>query len=88
VGGLPIKIESGKDIHQCAPGETLVISKVSFGENQSVGMRAYCKRGDNWKLVTSGVWSNPGAKRVLQVFIEDQLTKEVSRKGIRDVTTL
>lgn len=86
VGNLPIKIELGKDTHQCAPGETLVISKVPFGANQSVGMRAYCKRGDNWKLITSGVWSNPGTKRVLQVFVEDLLTKEVTLKGIRDIT--
>ncbi|NQX01218.1 hypothetical protein HQ447_11200 [bacterium] len=85
VGSLAIKIELAGDTHQCEAGKTLVLEKVPFGENQSVSMRAYCKRGDQWKLITSGIWSNPGTKRVLQVFIEDLLTKEVTLKGIRDI---
>lgn len=85
LGSLAIKIELGADTHQCEAGETKVLARVSFGENQSVGMRAYGKRGDQWKLITSGIWSNPGTKRVLQVFIEDLLTKAVTLKGIRGI---
>jgi hypothetical protein len=85
VSSLPIKIELEKEVYQFAPGETKVIAKPPFGENQAASMRAYCKRNDEWQLITSGVWPNPGSKRVLQVFTADPATRQIELKGIRDV---
>lgn len=87
LGGSPIRIELDKKTYECPAGGTVVIAKAPFGNNQSVGMRAYCKRGGEWKLVTSGAWSNPGTRRVLEVFTEDPETKEIKLRGIRDVVT-
>lgn len=85
VSSLPIKIELEKVVYQFAPGEIKVIATPHFGDNQAAAMRAFFKQGEQWQLITSGSWPNPGTKRVLQVFSEDFASKRIELKGIRDV---
>ncbi|MEO5716762.1 MAG: hypothetical protein ABIT37_25005 [Luteolibacter sp.] len=81
---VAVKIELEKEIYEIPPGELKVITNAPFGEGQSVSMHAFCKRGEQWELVSTGVWTNPGTRRVLQVVTEDP-DKQIELKGIRDV---
>ncbi|MES2920829.1 MAG: hypothetical protein V4819_04755 [Verrucomicrobiota bacterium] len=81
----PVKILLEKDTFEYAPGDVKVIDKPPFGENQAASMEAYFKKDDEWKMISTGSWPNPGTRRVLQVFTENLATKEIELKGIRDV---
>ncbi len=61
-----------------------VACKVEFGEEQTVSMHTVCKRGDDWQLISTGVWTSLGTRKVLQ-FVTQDLAKQVELKGIRDV---
>lgn len=82
---LPLKIELEKESYEFTPGEMRVIAKPPFGDAQAAGMQAYCKRNDQWALISTGSWANPGTRRVLQVVTENPVTKQIELKGIRDV---
>lgn len=86
LGNLPLKIELAKEIFEFAPGEIRSITKLPFGENQSVSMEAYLKRNDQWSLISSGSWPNPGTRRVFEIVADNLVTKQFELKGIRDVT--
>ncbi len=81
----PVKIELEEEATEIAPGESKVITKVKYGENQSASMRAFTKRDDQWVMISTSSWPNPGSKRVLQIFYKDLATKEVQLRGVRDV---
>jgi len=81
----PVKIELDKETYEVAPGETKLIAKTDFGVTQAASMRAYCKSEDQWQMISTGSWPNPGSKRVLQIFTEDLASKQIELKGIRDV---
>lgn len=81
---LPVKVEVGGDSHEFEPGEMKVIAKINYGENQAADMRAFAKKEDRWQMVSSGVWSDPGSRRVLQIFTSDPVSGRVTLKGIRD----
>lgn len=85
LGSLPVKIELEKESYEIPAGESKVIDKPPYGENQSVAMTAFCKRDEKWQTITSSVWLNPGTRRVLQLITEDPVSKQVEIKGIRDV---
>ena len=82
----PLKITLEKESFEYAPGEIKFIAQPPFGENQSASMEAYCKRNDQWKIISTGSWPNPGTRRVLQIATENPVTKQVELKGIRDVS--
>lgn len=82
---VPLKIELEKDTYEVPPNESKVIAKLPVGEGEMAGMRAFFKQGDEWKIISSGSWADPGTRRVLQLVTEDPVTKQVSIKGIRDV---
>lgn len=79
------KIELEKKPFLFEPGEIKTIAKPPYGANKRATMRAYSKDGDDWKTVSSGAWSSPGTRRILQLFIEDPVRKRVMLKSIRDV---
>ena len=81
----PVKFLLEKETFEYAPGETKIISKLPFGEDQSVGMEAYFKREDKWNIMSTGSWPNPGTRRVLEIVTENLKTKQIELKGIRDV---
>lgn len=81
----PLKIELEKQAFEFAPGEVKVIDKPPFGDNQAAGMEAYIKRNDQWTLISSGSWPNPGTRRVLEIVTENLVTKQTELKGVRDV---
>ena len=82
---LPVKILLESETFEYPPGETKIIAKPPFGENQSASMEAYFKRDDQWKIISTGSWPNPGTRRVLQIFSENLATKQIELKGVRDV---
>ena len=82
---VPIKLDLSGEVTEMAPGEIKVLSNIKFDETQAVSMRAYSKRGDDWTLISTSSWTNPGTKRVLQVIYKDLATNEVQLKGVRDV---
>ncbi len=81
----PVKIILETETFEYSPGETKIIAKPPFGENQSASMEAYFKRDDQWKIISTGSWPNPGTRRVLQIFTENPATKQIELKGVRDV---
>lgn len=82
---FPVKFLLETETFEYAPGEIKVIAKPPFGENPAVSMEAYFKRDDQWKIISTGSWQNPGTRRVLQVFTENLATKQIELKGVRDV---
>lgn len=80
-----VKFVLETDTFEYAAGETKSIAKPPFGENTAVSMEAYFKKDDQWKLISTGSWPNPGTRRVLQIVTENLTTKQVELKGIRDV---
>jgi hypothetical protein len=74
-----------KETYEVPAGESKVIANAPFNENQTVSMHAFCKRGEQWELISTGVWTNPGTRRVLQIITEDPISKQIDLKGIRDV---
>ncbi len=81
----PVKIELGEDSHEIAAGESVVISKITYSSSGSATMTASSKENDTWKSVSSGSWTDPGSKRVLEVFTQDPKSGRIEIKGIRDV---
>lgn len=81
----PVKITLEKETFEYAPGEMKVIAKPPFGEDQAAGMEAHFKKDDQWKVISTGSWSNPGTRRVLEIITENLATKQIELKGIRDV---
>jgi hypothetical protein len=82
---LPVRLELEKEVHSFKAGETRLVAKPRFGENQAAAMRASCEKDGAWQMITSGTWTNPGTKRVLQLFTQDQATGRIEFKGIRDI---
>jgi len=82
---LPLKIVLEKESFEFKPGELGIIAKPPFGDNQSASMEAYLKRNDQWSLISSGSWPNPGSRRVLEIVTENPATQQMELKGIRDV---
>jgi hypothetical protein len=82
---FPVRLELGDDKLAIAPGETKTISDLSYGDNQSVSMRAFVQKNDEWTLIAGGVWTNPGSKRVLQIISEDPASGVVGLRGVRDI---
>ena len=82
---VPVKIELESDSYEVPSGESKVVAKLPAGENQIAGMRAFAKRGEEWRVISSGSWADPGTRRVLQVVTEDPVSKQVTIKGVRDV---
>lgn len=85
LSSLPVRIELEKDKYEFKPGETKVIAKPPMGDAGAAGMKAFCERDGTWDAISSGIWPNPGDKRVLQVISENAATKQVEISGIRDV---
>lgn len=84
-GVLPLKIDLEKESFEFSPGEVRIIAKPIFGDNQSASMKAYLKRNDQWSLISSGSWPDPGTRRVLEIATENPVTKQMELRGIRDV---
>jgi hypothetical protein len=85
LSSLPIRIELEADKYEFKPGETKVIAKPPMGDAGAAGMKAFCQRDGKWDAISSGIWPNPGDKRVLQVISENTANKQVEIVGIRDV---
>lgn len=85
LGKTTVKVVLEKKDYQFEPGEIKLIENPPFGDNQSVSMQAYWKMDGVWQLISSGVWTDPGTRRVLQVFTENPATHTIELKGIRDV---
>jgi hypothetical protein len=81
----PVKFILETETFEYSPGDTKVIAKPPFGENTAVSMEAYFKKDEEWKMISTGSWPNPGTRRVLQIFTETLETKQIELKGIRDV---
>ncbi len=81
----PVKIQLGKDEHLIKPGESGLIAKVRWGDNQASPMTAYVHQGGQWRMITSTTWTNPGGKRVLQLFTENPAGGAIELKGVRDI---
>ncbi len=82
---VPVKIELEAEVCELAAGEVKIMTKLPYRDNQSVSMRAYVKKHDQWQLMSTGIWTDPGTRRVLQLITEDLATKEVELRGVRDV---
>jgi hypothetical protein len=82
---VPVKIELDKLTYEIPAGETKLLSNIPFGESQTISMHAYTKQGEEWDLISTGIWTNPGTRRVLEVLTEDPANKQIELKGIRDV---
>ena len=50
-------------------------------------MKGYCQRDGQWVVFSSGVWPDPGEKRVLQVLTDNPSNHLVDIRGARDVAT-
>ncbi len=80
-----VRIQLEKEIFEFKSGEMKLIEDPPVDENNNSGMRAFSQVGTQWQKIGSGVWPNPGEKRVLQVLFENPSNKQVELKGIRDV---
>lgn len=85
MSSVPVRVELENEKFEFGPGETEVIAKPPTGEAGSAKMKAFCERNGTWEQISSGIWSSPGDKRVLQVISENTATKQVEIVGIRDV---
>lgn len=68
-------------------GESKVISKLKYNDQESIGMSAYSKKGEEWETITTGSWTNPGARRILEVLYKDPKRGKVMLKGVIDTPT-
>ena len=66
-------------------GESKVILKLKYNEQESIGMAAYSKKGEEWETVTTGSWTNPGTRRVLEVLYKDPKRDKIMLKGVIDM---
>jgi hypothetical protein len=83
---VPVKIELGGQTYEIAPDEITLVDKPVFGETQTAAMRALCKKDDEWLLISSNSWTNPGTRRVLHIITRDPGTEQIELKSIRDVS--
>jgi hypothetical protein len=83
----PVKITLEEKTFEIPADATEAISEIPYSPRQTARMQAFVKKGDAWNLISTGTWTNPGAKRVLEVLTENQATGQVEMRGIRDVAT-
>lgn len=83
----PVKITLEEKSYEIAPDAAEAIAKIPYTARQSVRMQAFAKKGDAWNLISTGTWTNPGTRRVLEVLTQDPATGQVEMRGIRDVAT-
>lgn len=83
----PVKITLEGKSYEVAPDAVEAITKIPYTTRQNVRMQAFAKKGDDWNLISTGTWTNPGAKRVLEILTADPVSGQVEMRGIRDVAT-
>lgn len=81
-----IRIELEGENFDCDGESELVITDPPVQKNNSSGMRAYRKDGDQWVQVKVGVWPHPGKKRVVRIVSVNPLTKQVEFHSARDIS--
>ena len=82
----PVRIQlEGKDF-DCPPDSQTPIVKPPVGEGNMIGMKAFYNKGggDEWEQIASGIWPEPGRKRVLQIIQENPNGNGVLMKGLTD----
>ncbi|WP_367875236.1 hypothetical protein [Luteolibacter sp. Populi] len=82
---LPVTVQLEKEKFEFKPGEMRAIKNPPMGDDGSSSMKAFCTRDGKQEQVAAASWPGPGQKRVLQVFSEDLVTKQVGIIGIRDI---
>lgn len=87
LSSMPLKIELEKKPFEFKAGEVRNIEGPPANGAGASSVEAFCESGGEWKAFFSGVWPQPGRKRVLQVFTDNAETKLVDIRGFRDVAT-
>lgn len=82
---LPVTVELETKKYEFTPGETEIIKDPPMGADSSSAMKAFCERDGKQEQISSGIWPSPGEKRVLQIIMDNPVTKQVEIVGIRDV---
>lgn len=69
-----------------AAGANNLIKNQPVNDNQMTGMKASYETDGAWTPFASGMWTLPGAKRVLQIITMNPATKQPEMKGFRDIS--
>lgn len=80
-----IRVELEEKNYDCESEKSINIIDPPMRANNSSGMRGFSKEGAEWTQVTSGVWTHPGDKRILQIAVMNPRSKKVQFKSIRDI---
>ena len=83
-----VKLQLEKENFEFKPGETKLIKELPVSENHTAGMVAYANSDGQWQRIASGVWPEPGDKRVLQVMFRNPASDQIEIRGIRDVAAI
>lgn len=71
--------------YEFAPDQGILITKPPLRDDGNCGMRAFIKKDNEWKQISSGLWSSPGNGRSLKFFFETPGTGKVQLRSFDDV---
>jgi hypothetical protein len=87
LSSLPVKIELETKPFDFKPGEIRNIEDPPKGDAGSAAAKVTCEANGKWQRVSTGVWPDPGTRRVLQVLVDNPDTQSAEIRGFRDITT-
>ncbi len=85
---FPIKVALENKPYEIKPGGITLVEDAPMAANGHSSMIAFAMQNGKWERISSGLWPDPGEKRVLEIFFDNPLTQRTELKGFRDISPL
>lgn len=85
ISEVPAKLKLEDKEFEFEPGEIRLLGKPPLREGQVSGMHAFVKEDNDWKQISTGLWSDPGSGRSLKIFFQSPDSGKFQIRAVDDV---
>lgn len=85
LSALPVQIRLEDKNYNFQPGQTRIIDDAPMRENSHSGMQAFAFVDNEPRRIASGLWPDPGDRRVVQVLYQHPQSGQVQLKAFDDI---